>query len=184
MAAHHPGLRLHVSRGSSSVLLNALREQRLDGAIVDLRSMVPSADLKVTQAFDLGAGLLVRPGHPLAHLDRPVLFQDLLAYPVASTPLSDEVARMLVARYGPRANPEDMLTLRCDETLNLVELARSADVVRLTVNAMADDLVRLDVSPVLDATARFGFVTLNGREEAPSVRIVSELLAKWVLDLA
>jgi hypothetical protein len=72
-----------------------------------------------------------------------------------------------------------MVTLRCDETLSIVDLARRADVVVLTVNAVAGDLVRLDVAPSLDATARFGLVTLAGRQEAPALRIVTEQLAKW-----
>jgi DNA-binding transcriptional LysR family regulator len=184
LATHHPGLRLQVSRGSTAVLLAELREQRLDGAIVDLRSMVPAADLQVRQAFELGAGFLVRAEHPLARRGGAVSFPELLAYPVASTPLSDEVGRLLVARYGPQANPQDMVTLRCDETLTLVELARTADVVLLTVTAVAADLVRLDVTPPLDATGRFGLVTLGGREQAPALRIVADRLAGWVTDRA
>ena len=98
---------------------------------------------------------------------------------MASTPLSDEVARVLIARYGPVANPDDMVTLHCDETLSIVELARQSDVIVLTVNAVASDLVRLNVSPSLNATGRFGLVTLHQHQEAPALRIVREQLAVW-----
>lgn len=183
MAEHHPRLQIQISRGSPAILLDELRDQHLDGAIVDVRSMKQSAELKVGLAFELPAGFLVRPEHPLARGGRSATLQELMAYPIASTPLSDEVARLLVARYGPEANPDDMVTLRCDETQHLVELARRADVILLTVNAVAADLVRLEVSPALDATARFGLVTLNGREEAPALRIVANLLAGWIRDI-
>lgn len=182
-ARHHPKLQVQISRGNTAVLLEALREQELDAAIVDIRAMRPSAELAVDLAFELDAGFLVRPGHPLAQRSDPVSLPDVLAYPVASTPLSDEVARILMARYGPAANPDDMVTLRCDETLTIVELARQSDAVILTVNAVAADLVRLPIVPALAATARFGLVTLARRQEAPALRILREQLAVWIASL-
>lgn len=182
-ARHHPRLQVQISRGNTAVLLEALREQELDAAIVDIRAMRPSAELAVDLAFELDAGFLVRPGHPLAQRSGPVSLPDVLAYPVASTPLSDEVARILMARYGPAANPDDMVTLRCDETLTIVELARQSDAVVLTVNAVAADLVRLPMVPALAATARFGLVTLARRQEAPALRILREQLATWIAGL-
>lgn len=184
MAEHHPRLQVHVSRGSTSILINELREQRLDAAIVDIRSMSPSSDLQLAQILDLRAGFLVRPEHPLARAKGAVTVSRMKAYAVASTPLSDEVARALVADYGPEANPDDLITLRCDETLTLLELARRADVIVLTVKAVAADLVALDVQPPLRATARFGLVSLSGRHEAPALQPVRELLAAWAQDLA
>lgn len=181
MAQHHPKLHVQISRANTGVLVDALREQRLDAAIVDLRSMRPAADLLVTQSFELQAGFQARPEHPLALLGRPVSLSEIMAYPMASTPLSDEVARVLIARYGPVANPDDMVTLHCDETLSIVDLARQSDVILLTVNAVASDLVRLNVSPTLNATGRFGLVTLHQHQEAPALRIVREQLAQWAL---
>ena len=176
MAEHHPRLQIQISRGNTAVLLHALREQHLDAAIVDIRDMRPSAELQVSLAFELNAGFLVRPDHPLAQRGGPVSIGDVMAYPVASTPLSDEVARILIAHYGPQANPDDMVTLRCDETMSIVDVARRSNAVVLTVNAAAVDLIRLDVSPRLDATARFGLVTLAKRQEAPALRILRHAL--------
>ena len=179
MAEHHPQLQVHISRGRTAVLLDALREQHLDAAIIDIRDMRPSAELQVSLAFEMSAGFLVRPNHPLAQRGSPVTIEDVMAYPVASTPLSDEVARILIARYGPQANPDDMVTLRCDETMSIVDVARRSNAIVLTVNAAAVDLIRLDVSPSLDATARFGLVTLAKRQEAPAVRILRQELPNW-----
>lgn len=180
MAEHHPRLQVQISRGNTAVLLNELRDQHLDAAIVDIRDMRPSAELQVDLAFELGAGFLARRDHPLAQLGRPVTLDEVMAYPVASTPLSDEVARLLIALYGPQANPDDMVTLRCDETLSIVDVARRSNAIVLTVNALAADLIRLDVSPNLDAKARFGLVTLAQRQEAPALRILREQLPHWI----
>lgn len=181
MAEHHPKLRLQISRGNTAVLIDELREQHLDAAIVDIRSMRPAADLQVAQTFELAAGFLVRPEHPLAQRGQPVGIHDVLAFPVASTPLSDEVARLLIGRYGPQANPDNMVTLRSDETLNIVEVARCGNAIVLTANATAQGLVPLDMAPPLNATARFGLVTLGHRQEAPALRLLREWLACWVL---
>lgn len=180
MAEHHPRLKVEISRGSTAVLIHALREQLLDAAIVDIRDMRPSADLRVDLAFELGAGFLVRKDHPLAGPGRTVTLADITAYPVASTPLSDEVARMLIARYGPEANPDDMVTLRCDETMSLVEVAQHSDAILLTISAVAPGLVPLPVVPHLDATGRFGLVVAALRQEAPALRIVREHLPNWL----
>ncbi len=184
MARHHPRLQCQISRGSPAILLEELRDRHLDGVIIDVRAMLPSVELAVAHAFELPASFLARPGHPLARAGRAVSFAELTAYPIASTPLSDEVARLLVARYGPEANPADMVTLRSDETLHLVRLAHEADVIVLTVDAAAPGLVPLPVSPALDATARFGLVTLNRREPAPAMGIVAGWLADWIREHA
>ncbi|MFM7506965.1 MAG: LysR family transcriptional regulator [Rubrivivax sp.] len=183
LAENHPRLQVRVSRGSTKLLLNELREQRLDAAIVDVRSMSPSSELQVAHVFDLAAGFLARPGHPLTRASRAVTFSEIQAYPVASTPLSDEVARLLVADYGPEANPDDLVTLQCDETISLLDLARRTDVIVLTVKAVAGELEEIRVIPRLSATARFGLVTLSGRHEAPALRPVLQLMAEWAKEL-
>ncbi|MFW5329161.1 LysR family transcriptional regulator [Hydrogenophaga sp. ZJX-1] len=180
MAEHHPRLQLQISRGNTAVLIDALRDQRLDALVVDVRSVRPSADLQIALTFELEAGFLVRPDHPLIGLGRPVRIDEVLAYPVASTPLSDEVARMLIDRYGPQANPDDMVTLRSDETLNIIEVARHSHAIVLTANAAAEGLVPLDMTPALNSTARFGLVTLARRQEAPALRILREQMPGWI----
>lgn len=184
MAEHHPRLKVEISRGHTDVLLKQLLDQQLDGAIVDIRAMRPSSQLQVAQAFELATGFLVRKDHPLTRLDRAATLLDLQHYPIASTPLSDEVARILMSCYGPDANPDSLVTLRCDETLSIVELARCSDAIVLTAKGVAPDLVVLNVTPSLNATARFGLVTLSKRQEAPAMRILREQLAGWVAKLA
>lgn len=182
MAQHHPRLHLQISRGNTGVLVDELREQHLDALVVDARSVRPSADLSVSQMFEFAAGFLVRPEHPLLRRGGRVSIDDVLAHPVASTPLSDEVARILIGRYGARANPEDMVTLRSDDTRSLVEVARQSDTVLLTIHAAAPELVTLPVTPALAATAKFGLVTLAERREALALNIVRKALPTWILE--
>ena len=110
--------------------------------------------------------------------------QEMRDFPITFTPLSDEVARMLMTQYGPEANSDTMVTLRCDETLSIVDVARRSNVIVLTVKALGSDLVELAVNPSLVAGARFALVTLSQRQEAPALRIPREQLALWVAELA
>ena len=125
---------------------------------------------------------MVRRGHPLARRRGGTSFDDVLHYPIASTPLSDEVARVLVEQYGPRAHPSICVTLRCEEIPSLVEVARRSDAVLLAIRAAAPNLVELNMQPALAATARFGLVTLRRRTEPPTLAAVRALMAKLLSD--
>jgi DNA-binding transcriptional LysR family regulator len=182
MAQHHPQLKLEISRGRTDLLASRLRERTLDALVVDARSLVPAPDLRATDTYEMRGAFLCRPGHPLLRKRGGVSFSQLRAYPVAATPLSDEVARMLVERYGPDAHPARCVTLRCEEIPSLVELTRHTDTVLIAVRAAGPDLKELKVSPALCATARFAMFTLAGRSEAPTLPIVRRLMKEQLRD--
>ncbi len=176
VATQHPQLRLEISRGRTDLLERSLRERTIDAMVVDARSLVPAPDLRATETYELRGAFLCRRGHPLARKRAALRFEQVQAYPLASTPLSDEVARMLVERYGPQAHPAHCVTLRCEELPSLVELARQTDAVLIAIRAAGTDLVELTMTPALDATARFALVTLEGRSEAPALQVVRALM--------
>jgi DNA-binding transcriptional LysR family regulator len=176
VCAQHRQLRLEITRSGTELLVQSLRAKALDGLVVDARSLKPAPDLRSDVVFDLRGAFMVRRGHPLARKRSALAFTSLREHPIASTPLSDEVARTLVERYGPQAHPDVCVTLRCDELSSLVELARTSDAVLLAVRAAAPDLVELTLKPALNATARFGLVTLARRTEAPALALVRQLM--------
>jgi hypothetical protein len=75
-----------------------------------------------------------------------------------------------------------MVTLRCDDTPTLVEVARHSDAIVLTINAAGRDLVWLETEPPMVATARFGLVTLAGRAEAPGLQLVGDFVRRSLVD--
>ncbi len=182
MAEHHPRLRLDISRGRTDLLERGLRERTIDALVVDARSLAPAPDLRATETYEMRGAFLCRHGHPLLRKRSGVSFDQLRAYPMAATPLSDEVARVLVERYGPEAHPARCVTLRCEEIPSLVELTRRSDAVLIAVRAAGPDLKELAMSPPLNATARFALVTLAGRSEAPALPIVRNLMKKLLRD--
>jgi DNA-binding transcriptional LysR family regulator len=182
MAKHHPQLRLEISRGRTEVLERSLRERSVDALVVDARSLIPAPDLSATQCHEMRGSFLCRRGHPLARKRGGVTFEQVRKYPIASTPLSDEVARVLVERYGPEAHPARCVTLRCEEIPSLVDLTRHTDTVLIAIRAAGADLEELVMKPPLDSTARFAIVTLAGRREAPALPIMRRLIEGLMRD--
>ncbi len=168
--------------GFEQLLVQSLRAKALDGLVVDARSLDPAPDLRTDFVYEMRGAFMVRRGHALARRRRALTFEALRAHPIASTPLSGEVARLLVERYGPQAHPDVCVTLRCDELSSLIELTRTTDAVLLAVRAAAPDLVELSLEPALNVTGRFGLVTLARRTESPALELVRDLMRQRLVE--
>jgi DNA-binding transcriptional LysR family regulator len=182
MATQHPQLHLEISRGRTELLEHGLRERTIDALVVDARSLTPAPDLRAGDTYEMRGAFMCRRGHPLARRRAGLSFDQLRAYPIASTPLSDEVARVLVERYGPDAHPARCVTLRCEELPSLVELTRNSDAVLIAIRGAGPDLVELTLKPALNTSARFAIVTLARRSEAPALAIVRSLMRDLLRD--
>ena len=166
MANEYPQGHLEISRGSTLLLVQALRDRHLDALVLDIRSLNPSSDLVVETLCEMPGAFMCRKGHPLSKA-RHVTLARVKEFPVASTPLSDEVARILVDRYGPDAHPDVLVNLRCEEISSLLDVVRSTEAIMVAVRSLAPELVVLKMSPELNATAKFGWVSLRSRSESP-----------------
>ena len=126
-AARHPGWRIEVSRATTARLVQALQARALDALVVDVRSLAPSADLCVDTPCEMrGAPSWCALATRCWRRHRRAL-RRVQRFPIASIPLSDEVARVLMARYGPEAHPQRCVTLRCEEIPSLVEVTARSD---------------------------------------------------------
>lgn len=166
----------------TEVLVAALRERELDALVVDARALAPAPDLEVSNLVEMRGAFMVREDHPLTRWKGAIRFDAVRRFPIASTPLSDEVARTLVERYGALAHPSTCVTLRCDEIPSLIEVVRDSDAMPIAIRAAAPGLVELTLKPALNATARFGVVTLARRAEPPALPIVRKLVAQLMSD--
>jgi DNA-binding transcriptional LysR family regulator len=183
VAARRPQWKVEVARGATELLVQRLRARQLDALVVDLRSLTPASDLEVELVREMRGAFMVRAGHPLARR-RKLSFDALRAYPLASIPLSDEVARVLVQRYGPQAHPQDAVSVRCDEIASLVDVAEHTDAVLLAIRASAPQLVELTLDPPLAATARLGLVKLARRTEPQALATLRALMDARLRDAA
>ena len=100
----------------------------------------------------------------------------LRQYPVASIPLSDELARVLIERYGEQAHPDVLVNYSSDEISHLIQVTEHTDTLLLAIRACAPELVEVKVSPPLNDQARFGLVTLANKAEALYLREIRKLM--------
>ena len=181
VARDYPGLKVSVTQGPAELLVVQLRNRQCDALVVDLRRVVPAPDLQIEALAELSAGFITRPDHPLAGRAR-VTLNDVLAYPVACTPLSDEVIRLLVDQYGLRAHPSEMVRIECDDVSSLLATVQASDAVFLGAHALARAdieacrLVMLPMHPPVRAKARYAVVTLAGRTTAPAMASFRQIL--------
>ena len=188
MARHHPGVHVSMSPGATELQLMQLRQRTLDALVIDVRRIAPAPDLAIENLTELRAGFVCRSAHPLLQAGGPVCFDEILRYPLASTPLSAEVARMLVNLFGPRADPQQAVSLRCDDITSLIEAVKASDAIYLGILAAArtgiaaGQLAELVTAPRLTSGARFAFITLAGRTEAPSMGLFRQFVAERLRD--
>ena len=186
-AQRHPGVRVSISRGPAELQVLQLRARTLEALVVDARRITPAPDLNIERLGELRTGFIARADHPLASQAR-IRFQDLLDWPIASTPLSAEVARLLVEQYGPRAEPTQMTTLQCEDVGSLIDTVSRTRAVFLGIAAAAREgirtgrLVELKVTPRLRATAAFAYVTLVGRTQAPVMQTFRTFVGERLRD--
>lgn len=187
MAQNHPKVKVQITRGATELQLVQLRARQLDALVVDARRIPPAEDLRIEPVAEMSAGWIARAGHPLQQRGALTL-EDLLDYPIATTPLSDEVVRRLVGQFGPRAHPSQLATLQCDDVGGLLAVVERTDAIFLGVKATARErieagaLALLPVAPAIAARASFAYVTLAGRSEAPVMSILREFVAQRMVD--
>lgn len=189
MAEHHPTVQVSVSRGPTELQLGQLRERQLDALVVDVRRVAAAPDLNITHVVEMQAGFVCRQGHPILSLHPgQVPFEALLDYPVASTPLSQEVARLLVDHYGPRANPAQLTTLQCEEIASLIDVVRQTDAIYIGIvgaarQGLADgSLQALTMDPPFRGSARLALITLAGRTELPVMSVFRSFVKNVLAD--
>ncbi len=188
MARHHPQVQVTASPGAPELQLMQLRQRSLDALVIDSRRMTPASDLCTELLPPMQAGFICRAGHPLVRRAQAVTFDAIARYPLASTPLSAEIARMLVQRFGPAADPQQAVRLRCEDINSLLEVVQGSDAVFLGIVAAAraglaaGTLAQIPLAAPLAPGAQYAFVTLVGRTEAPSLQLLRQFVGEHLRD--
>ncbi len=188
MARTHPGVEVSISPGATELQVPQLRQREFDALVVDMRRIAPAPDMVIEDLGQMRAGFVCRAGHPLLRARGLLSWAQLRRYPLASIPLSAEVSRIMIARYGPDADPQVAVRLRCDDIHSLIETVATSDAVYLGILGAARagigarQLVELDVAPPLNDGGHFAFVTLAARTEAPALTILRRFVAEHLKD--
>ena len=99
MQSRNKGVQLRTIEGPYSELLRSLRYGESDFLIGALRDPAPTDDIEQTALFDDPLTIVVRKGHPLCELPKPVL-EDALAYPWIAPPMETPAGSYLNTVLG------------------------------------------------------------------------------------
>ena len=183
MANHYPRMQLKIARGSVELLVQSLRNESVDIIAVDRRALFTADDLAIGPVATLRGGFLCRSGHPLTQLAQ-VDLAALRQYPVASTPLSDELARLLVEQLGPDAHPARLVTLDSEDINSLLDLVEATDTVFFGIFACARARIaagrirEIHVQPHFERFGQYALVTLARRSMSPAVEVFRAFFAE------
>lgn len=112
----------------------------------------------------------------------------MLSYPLAGTPLSAEVSRTLLEQYGPGSQAENITAIVCEDIAALIATVEQSQAIFLGIVAAAREslqagrLRELRVEPQLGIGARFAYVTLSGRTEAPVMKLLRQMVQERLRD--
>jgi DNA-binding transcriptional LysR family regulator len=186
-AEQYPRVRVSITRGPTELQLVQLRARQLDAMVVDARRVQPAPDLQIEPLGELLAGFVCRADHPLAR-KRAVSMAQVLAYPLAGIPLSAEVSRTLLEQYGPGTQAEKITAIECEDIPGLIATVEQTQAIFLGIVAAAREglkagrLCQLKVEPELGIGARFAYVSLSGRTEAPVMQLLRQLVRERLRD--
>lgn len=183
----HPQVQLRLLGGAPELQIAQLRARQADGLVITYRALPPVDDLQFEVLPALRSGFVCRAGHPLAQRPR-LRFEDLRAYPLVCTQVSDDAARTLIERYGERAHPQPWIQAASEDVGALLRTVAATDAVFLGVVAAAraqlaeGSLHELMPTPDAKLQAQFAFVTLKGRAESPALQVVRDFCRSLVRD--
>ncbi|TAH44081.1 MAG: LysR family transcriptional regulator [Betaproteobacteria bacterium] len=187
MATRHPSVQVRIARGAVDMLVQSLRSEVVEIIAVDRRALRAADDLRIEPLAALRGGFLCRSGHPLLRQPRIELAQ-LRQYPVAAMPLSDELARNLVAELGPEAHPERMVTINSEDVSGLLDVVEATDAVFFGIFASARDRIaagrvqEIHVEPHVERMGHYALVSLARRSESPAMAFFREFVHERFCD--
>lgn len=176
MANHHPRIQVKLARGSVPLLTQSLHDETVDVIVVDLRALSAAEDLRIEALPALRGGFLCRSQHPLRALAR-IDLAALRQYPVASMPLSDEIAQDLVTQLGTAARPAQLMSINSEDVNSLLDVVEATDAVFFGIFASArarisaGQLREIKVQPHFERAGRYALVTLARRSDSPAMTL-------------
>jgi hypothetical protein len=109
ISRERPGLKLGTWIGRTPKLVEAVRNEKYDLAIVDASTIINPGALAVEHLANLIGGFIVRREHPPSAKSTCDL-SEIREYPVACSPISDELARRMVGTFGPAGHLTQLFT--------------------------------------------------------------------------
>lgn len=181
----YPKIQLLLRRGTVQFLMSALRDRSIDMVLIDTRSLTLSGDLIVEDVGALESGIVCRVGHPLA-LRPSIGVRDLLQYPILSTAVSDEVARLTEAHFNLQRDIRSWTVVESEELEPLIAAVARSDAIFFGVTAAAKVLIAagklqtLSIENSMNLSIPVSIVRLSSKGDSRLFDIVKEFASNWL----
>lgn len=177
-----PEVQVKISTGARDELLHQLQRGKLDFLLSRFTDDLPEG-MQAEALADVKLYLVVRSGHPLAQLGRPVSLEDLEPYGWVLPPPTDPTAIHLDQVFrtlGTRQRPGSVEAVSQNLTIGLL---KSTDLIgamtEITVSKFGEGLHRLETD-WLDWTRRAGVISLKDRSLLPCCTKFLEILREEI----
>lgn len=180
MVSRYPKLRLRIEIANSGLLLELLKQDRLDLVVGDSRYSADLEEITVIRMSKQQIAFAVNRDHELARSRKKLTLADLRSRATGSPTLPPELMRSF-KEHGLT----DFPTLTCDDMRVLVGLAENTQLIvmvpRLAVAELAghDTLAALRVSMPFECYGYPCVMHARGRTLGPAATLVIELVSGW-----
>ncbi len=190
LLAAAPGLRVKTLVQSTDLLADALRRERLDFFVGDVRVAAQDRELVAEPLHRCSFAWYARLDHALA--GRPgLVFDDLARYPLILSGYADEaIMRRLADLYGLTLPLDEHFAASTNDVATVLALLNTGDAIVpstdvAVVSALRErSVARLDVKPALELELTLGIIERAGRTRAPAAAHAFDLVRTFFAAVA
>ncbi|MEG0150184.1 MAG: LysR family transcriptional regulator [Comamonas sp.] len=180
LVTRYPKLRVNIEIANAGLLLELLKQERLDLIVGDSRYSADLSEVSVIELAKQEIAVVANPQHALMRHAGPLTLADLQDYATGAPTLPPELLQSFKGH-----GLVDFPTLTCDDMRVLAELAENTQLIalvpQLVVDALAgrNTLTVLNVSTPFDRYAYPCIMHVRGRTLGPAATLVSDLVQQW-----
>lgn len=176
--ARFPKVRVHVSSGYSKMLIEKIRDGRLDFALCPLAPQVSDADLRIERLYRSEAGVIARKGHPLAHATsiRELVECDWVS--LQPTGVVGGVENRLISLFKAEALGPPRIVTTAESLLETLHIVSETDCLTIEPRMLADftlfspSLITIPIREAFDPRD----VCLINRRASPLTTVAQEFV--------
>lgn len=177
--ARHPKLKVRIDLSNSGLLLELLKQDRLDVVVADHRYISGRDDVAVLELPKQPMAFLVNSGHELARHRSRLTLSDFDGYAIGAPTIPEELLQAI-----RNAGVVDFQQVICDDLAVLLELVQNTPLIGLVPQLVTDetatrrDLLPLRVDVPFDRYAYPCIMSASGRILGPASTLLIELVTE------
>lgn len=180
MVSRYPKLRLRIEISNSGMLLELLKEDRLDLVVGDSRYSADLGEVTIINMSKQQIAVVANRNHELARRASRLTLADLKDRSTGAPTLPPNLLQSFRSH-----GLADFPTLTCDDMRVLVELAENTQLIALVPQLVVDELAARNALAVLRVSTPFDryaypcIMHTSGRTMGPATTLAIELVSDW-----